>query len=420
VAVLAFVAVGNVVLWVAARPGGPPGRFVGELCGVEAVLLLSCSLVLATLLPVVERFFGGLDRVVKWHRRVAVAGVLLLVPHLALVTSPPDPFATTLGHGLGDVALAGLLTLTVWAFAPRLRAARWPGPVRALARTSYEHWLTGHRLTGLFVAVAVGHGAIVDPVMRESSVLRAAFLVVGAVGVAAYVYRELFARYVVPIYDYTVDSLRRMDASTVEVKLDPVGKALSFTPGQFIVLAFGGLAGWQRHPFSISSGASDRRLDVTIKASGDYTSNLLDQLRPGVPAKLAGPFGGFDSRAGGPEQLWIAGGIGVTPFMSWVRSLDGAFDRSVDLYYSVEDAGEDVYRDELEAAATRYPSLRTHLVYSVRDGRLTADEIMRTVQPRHPWIYMCGPPQMMTTLSRGFRRLGVPAGRIRWEQFNAR
>ena len=80
--------------------------------------------------PPIERAFGGLDRVAVWHKRVATTAVLLLVPHVALVTSAPDPYETSLGHGLGDVALAGLLVLTVWALAPGgisnlLLAAAW-------------------------------------------------------------------------------------------------------------------------------------------------------------------------------------------------------------------------------------------------------------------------------------------------------
>lgn len=65
--------------------------------------------------------------------------------------------------------------------APSLRAARWPGPVRRMARASYERWLTGHRLTGVFVIVAVVHATIVDPVLHHSVLLRVAFLVVGTV-----------------------------------------------------------------------------------------------------------------------------------------------------------------------------------------------------------------------------------------------
>jgi predicted ferric reductase len=111
---LVTVAVANVVLWVAARPAGQPtGRFIGEIFGAEALLLFSCTLVLATLLPPIERAFSGLDRVVVWHRRTATAGVLLLIPHWALATSTPDRYATGIGPGLGDAALLGLIVLSL-------------------------------------------------------------------------------------------------------------------------------------------------------------------------------------------------------------------------------------------------------------------------------------------------------------------
>jgi len=150
--------------------------------------------------------------------------------------------------------------------------------------------------------IAVVHGAIVDPVLRQSVLLRVVFVIVGVVGAVAYGYREVFARYVIPIYDYTVAEVRRPTRTTLEVTLRPVEQQLTFVPGQFVFLALGGSDGWQRHPFSVSSSPSDPHLELTIKASGDYTRDLYDQLRPGIPAKLAGPFGGFDYRQGGPNQ----------------------------------------------------------------------------------------------------------------------
>ena len=422
IAVLATVATANVLLWIAARPSGEPGRrFLGELCGAEAVLLFSCALVLATLLPPIERAFGGLDRVALWHRHAAVVGVLLLIPHLALVTSPPDPYATSFGHGLGDIALAGLTILSLWALAPGLRAARWPGLIRRMARATYERWLTAHRLTGLFVAAAVAHGAIVDPVLHRSVLLRVVFLSVGSLGVIAYAYRELFAHYFIPIYDYTVADVRRLNEATLDVALAPTHERLSFTPGQFVFLALGGPGGWERHPFSVSSSPDQPELELTIKASGDYTAELFDKLAPGVPAKLAGPFGGFDYRHGGDRQVWIAGGIGITPFISWIRSLDGEFDREVDFYYSVAHAGDAVYVDEIKAAADRHRSLHFSLVCADTDGLLSADKVISAVPAgAKPSVYMCGPPPMMRAFSHDLRRLGVSAGQVRWEQFGAR
>jgi predicted ferric reductase len=377
VVALVTVSVAYPVVCVVARPGGQPlGRSLGELCGAEAVLLFSCSLVLATVPAPIERAFGGLDRVAVWHRRAAVAGLLLLIPHVALVRSAPDSYATSLGHALGDIALIGLLVLPVWALAPNLRAGRWPGPIRRMARASYERWLTGHRLAGLFVIVAVVHATIVDPVLHHSVLLRVAFLTVGALGTIAYLYRELLARYVVPIYDYTVADVRRPNQATLGVALAPVRKQLTFAPGQFVFLALGGPSAWQRHPFSVSSAPSDPHLELTIKAAGDYTRDLYDQLRPGIPAKLAGPFGGFDDRQGGHDQIWIAGGIGVTPFLSWIRSIDGRFDRQVDFFCSVANAEDAVDLDEIRGVADHHPSLRVHLVSTDTEGTLTPEAMM--------------------------------------------
>ncbi len=420
--VLVTLAIGYAVLWAVARPPHEPtGRLIGEICGAEAVFLLSCCLVLAALIPAVERAFGGLDRVVVWHKRAAVAAVLLLVPHVVLVSSSPDPYETSLGHALGDVALIGLLVLSVWALAPKLRAARWPGPIRRLARASYERWLTAHRLTGLFVAVAVVHGALVDPVLHQSTTIRVAFFVVGGIGIAAYLYRELLARFFVPVRDYTVAEVRRPDETTVEVSLEPVGSPLQFAAGQFIVLAFGGASAWERHPFSVASAPSERLLEVSIKTSGDYTRDLRDKVQNGTPAKVAGPFGGFDYRRGGQDQIWIAGGIGVTPFLSWIRSLDDGFDRKVDFFYSVAHQSDALYLDEIKTAAARHPTLSALTIDTERDGYLTADKAMNGRPPgADVWVYMCGPPPMMTALANGFRRLEIPASRVRWEQFNVR
>jgi predicted ferric reductase len=419
---LAVVATGYVALWLVARPPNQPtGRYVGELVGAEAVLLLSCALVLATLLPAIERAFAGLDRVAVWHRRVATIAVVLLVPHRVLVSTAADRYATAIGSGLGVVALLGLLVLSVWALAPRLRNAGWPGPVRRLARVGYERWLTVHRLTGLFVIAAVAHGAIVAPALHSSTLLRVTYLAIGGTGIAAYGYRELFARFVVPAHDFTVSDVRRPNETTTEVSLEPVRDPLVFVPGQFVVLSFGGTAAWQRHPFSVASAPSERRLDVSIKAVGDYTRDLYDRLRPGTPAKAVGPFGGFDYSRGGHDQIWIAGGIGITPFMNWIRSLDASFDRNVDFYYSIRRQTDALYLDEIDAALRQHPTLHVTIVETEREGLLTAEKVSNGHRRgTDVWVYMCGPPPMMTALAKGFRALGIPANRVRWEQFDIR
>src|SRR2546425_8022933 len=195
--VIVGLAITNVVLWVLLRPLGELGTmYLGEIFATTAIVLLSCSLVLATRAPFLESFFGGLDRMYLWHRWSAVAAVVLLLPHSVLVTRAPDPNLTELGSVLGQVALIGLVLLLLWALAPRLSAVmhRLPTKVQRWFM-QYQRWFTLHRLTGLFVVVGLVHGALVDPVLRHSTILLGWYVAVAAVGTAAYVYRELFLRF---------------------------------------------------------------------------------------------------------------------------------------------------------------------------------------------------------------------------------
>jgi predicted ferric reductase len=107
--------------------------------------------------------------------------------------------------------------------------------------------------------------------------------------------------------------------------------------------------------------------------------------------------------------------------MSWIRALDERFDRDVVFFYSVARESDALYLDEIGAAAAAHPTIHPHVVDSSRDGHLTAAQAANGITSEADVsVYMCGPPAMMTALSKGFRQLGIPASRIRWEQFNVR
>lgn len=188
--------VATVALWYLLRPAGfDEGRYAGQVAGVLAVELLAVALVLATRLPVIERAFGGFDRVYAWHRWVATAGVLLVVPHQALMEGAavwtPDPASPSfaprygLGNNLGIAAIVGLALLGLVSYLPQIPV------VRKVIKLARERWLASHRFIGLFVAAAVAHGLLVDPVIRASAPLWWIYLAIGCVGVSAYVGREV-------------------------------------------------------------------------------------------------------------------------------------------------------------------------------------------------------------------------------------
>jgi predicted ferric reductase len=177
----------------------------------------------------------------------------------------------------------------------------------------------------------------------------------------------------------------------------------------------------ESHPFTVSSAPAENNLRLSIKASGDWTQYLGEHLKPGTPAKVDGSYGMFNYKTGKPRQIWIAGGIGITPFLSWVRDFDEHPGVNVDLFYSVRSQAEALFLDELHAASAQR-SFRVHVLYSTQGGRLSAANVVELSQGGliGKSIYLCGPLAMITALSGQFRRLGVAAGDIHFEEFNFR
>jgi len=139
-----------------------------------------------------------------------------------------------------------------------------------------------------------------------------------------------------------------------------------------------------------------------------------------MPAVIRGPFGRFSHHKGTRRQLWIAGGIGVTPFLSWLRALDAQPPRGpVDLFYT--SAGPDIpYTDEITAIAADCDLIRVHIVDS-RDGHLTAAQVLASADGEKPGtlsVFMCGPVGMTRNFLAEFRRAGVPARHIYCEYFD--
>jgi predicted ferric reductase len=419
-------------VWLAVHPaGGSVATVAGQWLGYEAVLLMSAGLVLISSLPWVERWFDGIDRAAVWHRRVMITGIVLLLLHIGLATNPHPSSA---GPALGAVGLVGLLILIGWAIAPRWRsviprllrrpiaAARKTRPMRALGRLlgGYERWRVVHRATGLFLAAGFAHG-LMDSTTFGSPVLRWSYVAIGAVGLGFYTYRELLARRFAALHDYQVDAVTPVGAGLTELRLRPLGRHLDFVPGQFALLYVEGKDGWHRHPFTIANAPRDPVVRVTIKALGDFTSALPGVIEPGMPAVLGAAHGHFDHRRGTGTQLWIAAGVGVAPFLSWLRAAaPGQLAPSVDFFYST--AGPAPFASELEGLAARHSGLRLHLIDSTADGRLTAGEALTAAGagPRQLSVFMCGPSRMLAAFDREFRAAGVPRRNIHREYFDLR
>jgi len=409
------------VLWFLYRPSnGIDLSYLGEILGVEAIVFMAAwSMAMATVLPGMEDAYGGLDRQLAWHRRTAVIGTILMIAHQQITFGG---LRSGIGGNLANLGFYGILALVVWALlGPSTRAARWRGPIGWLSRGRYDVWLPLPRPTGLLLIAGMVHGLLQDPSLDRSPVLRTSYLLVCALGVATYLYRELLMRHFLPEFAHTVDKVERFNDHTLVVTLTPQRDPVRLTPDQYVYVHFG-IEGWRPHPFTVAGTDELHRLRLAIQTAGDETTQLFQTLTQGLPVRVFGPHGRFDYRRGGQRQIWIAGGVGVTPFHSWIQSLDASFDREVEFFYTAPDPRRALFTEEIVAAALNHPSLRLHLIGSRTEGRLTPEQIAASVTaPREDvWVYMCGPLEMMRSFERQLRTLGFPRRHIIWERFEVR
>jgi len=203
-----------------------------------------------------------------------------------------------------------------------------------------------------------------------------------------------------------------------------------FAPGQFqFVRLHGADVASEEHPFSIASSPTQSgRISLTIRESGDFTAGI-GRVRPGDRATVHGPFGRFSHtlHPGEGRLVFVAGGVGITPFMSMLRYMrDRRETRSVLLVYASRRPVDVIFRDELQAiVANGLPPLRIIHVFSDAPaswpgeaGRLDADRLARFCGGvERDAFYLCCPPPMTAALIRGLRRKGVSPSRIHTDQF---
>jgi predicted ferric reductase len=134
---------------------------------------------------------------------------------------------------------------------------------------------------------------------------------------------------------------------------------------------------------------------------------------------VEGPYGRFDYRSASAEQIWLAAGVGIAPFLSWARHLAYLPDRSrrARLYYCVRSRGEAVHYEEFQRIAERQTNLDVTLVCSQEQGRVRAADLGDV---RDKDIFMCGPRRFTSDLKAQLLRLGVPNERIHFEDFEFR
>jgi len=385
---------------------------VANLAALFGIAAWAANLVLASRIRPVERAAGGLENLYGLHRRVGVLVVVLATTHALFLTlhaggSALDLYLPAAGWSIftGVIALVLLIGFVVTSIAGRL---------------TYPMFVLVQRLLGVAFLLGAFHTFAVHGTTASAPALTIYLAGLTAAGIASLGYRLIGGPLGLGRYRYCVEEVRHLGEDAVEIIMVPVGPPLEFQAGQFVyaTLHQNGIPR-ESHPFTIASAPGGDPLRIVVKRFGDFTS-LVMKLRPGSQARLEGPFGRFCLR-GDPDrsQTWIAGGIGITPFLSWARSLDESL--PVDLYYCTPGAEQAHFLDELYGIADRYPTFRVIPIRKDSLGRLSVGDIEAVnLKLTHGHVFICGPQVLIDNLTTGLATRGVPAHRIHSECFDFR
>lgn len=393
----------------------------GRLAGVAGLTMLLFAAILSARVPGFDRPFGGLTRLWRTHHLLGAWSLTFLLLHPLLLAfaaagSSVSAAAATLFPPASDLASwsgwAALVLMMVF-LAPSFSFFGHP---------RYERWKKIHSLAGPAVALALVHNFWLSRGLPQwLDILLWSTLALLAVG--AVVWRFVFSRRIGRL-EYTVKEVTAVANNVVELSLVPRGRSLRHEAGNFVYLTLEDRAldagCGEEHPYTLSSSPREDHLRVAVKALGD-ASRAAQTVQPGTRARVEGPYGRFfpsPDRVSVPE-LWVAGGIGVTPFLARMRHLHKLGEPAdVRLIFCVQDPAREIFTEELHDLADKLEGFRLHIHHFYRQGPVSEDYLGEACPDlAERTVYICGPEPLNALIRQHAAAAGVPASRIHTEEF---
>lgn len=381
--------------------------------GSVSILLMTWSNLLSTRWRLLEPLFGGLDRAYRWHRWFGIASVVAMWLHIQWVDDVEGvPGAR---ESIADTAeaLAGTAETLLYILIV-VSVLRW---------IPYRWWRLTHKAMVVPYALACWHFYTATKPFGNGEAWGRWFSTLMIVGLASWLYRVVWRDVVRRGVAYRVRSVDQVGTLT-HLVLTPLGRRrIDHRPGQFVVLSpqVRGLA--EPHPFTIASPPAEPDLRFHIRHLGDWTDRLGTRLAPGDRVNVEGPYGRLhpQPRHASSPLVWIAGGVGITPFLSAALGTEPAPGAPVPhLFYAVRSRSDAVALEQLERAA-RNGRITLHLRASDESQRLGERDLVDTFGPdglAGAHVVMCGPASLVRDMTRAARRLG--ARRVHVEAFDFR
>lgn len=402
-----------------------------QYTGVLAFAAMSVAVILAIRPVWFEGFFGGLDKMYRLHKWLGIAVLLFGISHWLWVKAPkwlveagwlirpprgkrPDQSIEIFSFFQNNRDLAE--QIGEWAAYLGLALIA----IALIKRFPYRYFSQSHRLLALVYLALLAHAAMLMsfhywalPIGWVMAILMLAGTLSAINSLTRCIGASRKALAVISQLDY------HSGVGVNAIRLQLKSRWPGHEAGQFAFVTFAASEG--AHPFTLaSSWTGDGQILLLIKALGDYTKTLATSLKTGDVVTIEGPYGRFNFSGNAQRQIWIAGGIGITPFIARMQDLaikpDG---RVIDLFHSTKE--EDATPLKLLAAAAVAAGVNLHLYIDARDGYLTGERLRNVV---NDWqaadVWFCGPSAFADAIRDDLLQHGLPPAQFHLELFAMR
>jgi predicted ferric reductase len=388
-----------------------------QLTGILAIALMGALMLMALRPHWLEQHLGGLDHLYKLHKWSGITAGSMVLLHWLLTKSP---------RWLVDW---GLLQL-----GPRPAGAHVPDAWRGIAKEAGEYCFYAmilfiiislvkvlpygrfrqiHKVGAVLFLLAAFHSVYLLPDVTRWApfgLLTLTMCVLGSLAAFWSLFRQIGR---LQQYQGAIVALQQHEGNVLELEVAlPTDFQDEYLPGQFALLTLHEAEG--SHPFTIvREDVQSGTIIFAIKALGDYTHLLAERIQVGDAVMVEGPYGRFVLPPSGSQEYWIAGGIGITPFIAWLEGLAAEGERrpGAHLYYCVNCRQEVLFAERLQQLS-KLTSVKITIIDRQIDGFLDASrlEIDEDTQ-----LWFCGPKGM-----RDMLLTHVPAAQLHYEQFEFR
>jgi predicted ferric reductase len=427
--VIILLAIIPVLVLILGKKGNIPSDYgsithlLGQITGLIGMTLFAITFILSTRLKFIEEGFGGLDKVYKAHCFLGGTALALILFHPLLLVTKFIPASINLAAkyllpssywsvNFGIIALIGmiiLLFITLY-----------------VKKIKYNNWKLTHKFLGIIFILAVLHIFLVRGSISQDNIFNGYFIyagVVSLIGLSAFFYSLLFRNKVASGSSYIIKSVNKKSTGVYEIVMSPEYNPLKYKSGQFVFLTFKNKKiGDEPHPFSIASSSNNPSLKVVIKNLGDFTSKI-DDLNIGDKVRVEGPYGRFNYERTGKDQIWIAGGIGITPFLGMAEDLEKNpnMRNKVELYYSVKCCDDFIELKKFKEVESKNKNFILIPWDTEEKGYIKAEDIFQISKDlRDKDFYICGPPSLKRSIIKGLLKEGVLKENIHMEDFDFR